>query len=79
MYDGLLDVFVLRPLSKLRFLRLFPRVFAGTHVSEPEVMIERCTRVTLDAPGIVAYADGERVWELPVQVDVVPAAVRIFV
>lgn len=79
MRDGLLDVFVLRPLSKIRFLRLFPRVFAGTHVGEPEVLIERCTQVTIDAPGIVAYADGERVWELPVNVDVVPAAVRIFI
>ena len=79
MRDGLLDVFVLRPLSRLRFLRLFPRVFAGTHVSEPEVLIQRGKTVTLDAPGIVAYADGERVWALPVQVDVVPAAVRVFI
>ncbi|MDH6533210.1 diacylglycerol kinase (ATP) [Aurantimicrobium minutum] len=79
MCDGLLDVFVLRPLSRLRFLRLFPRVFAGTHITEPEVVIERCTQITLDAPGIVAYADGERVWALPVHVDIVPAAVRVFV
>ena len=79
MRDGLLDVFVLRPLSRLRFLRLFPRVFAGTHVSEPEVLIQREKTVILDAPGIVAYADGERVWALPVQVDVVPAAVRVFI
>ena len=78
MRDGLIDVFVLRPLSRLRFLRLFPRVFAGTHVSEPEVLIERGKTVVLDAPGIVAYADGERVWALPVHVDVVPAAVRVF-
>ena len=79
MRDGLLDVFVLRPLSRVRFLRLFPRVFAGTHVTEPEVMIERGKTVVLDAPGIVAYADGERVWSLPVHVDVVPAAVRVFI
>jgi diacylglycerol kinase (ATP) len=79
MRDGLLDVFVLRPLSRLRFLRLFPRVFAGTHVAEPEVLIERGKTVVLDAPGIVAYADGERVWALPVHVDVVPAAVRVFI
>ena len=77
--DGLLDIFILRPLSRLRFLRLFPRVFAGTHVSQPEVVIERSTEVILDAPGIVAYADGERVWELPLRVSVVPAAARIFV
>lgn len=75
--DGLLDVFVLRPLSKLRFIRLFPRVFAGTHVSEPEVVIEHTTDIVLDAEGIVAYADGERVWELPLRVTVVPSAVRV--
>lgn len=77
MRDGILDVFILKPLSKLRFLRLFPRVFAGTHITEPEVSIQPCTQVTIDAPGIVAYADGERVWALPVTVDVVPAAVRM--
>ena len=77
--DGLLDIFVLRPLSKLRFLRLFPRVFAGTHVTEPEVVIERTTEVILGGEGIVAYADGERVWELPLRVTVVPAAVRVHV
>lgn len=79
MHDGLLDVFILRPLSRLRFLRLFPRVFAGTHINEPEVVIDRCAQVTLNAPGIVAYADGERVWPLPVKVDVVPAAVRVYI
>jgi diacylglycerol kinase (ATP) len=77
--DGLLDIFVLRPLSRLRFLRLFPRVFAGTHVVEPEVVIEQATEVVLESEGIVAYADGERVWELPLRVSVVPAAARIFV
>lgn len=79
MTDGLLDIFILRPLGRLRFLHLFPRVFAGTHISEPEVLIERTTEVVLDAPGIVAYADGERVWELPLRVSVVPAAVRMHV
>lgn len=77
--DGLLDIFVLRPLSKLRFIRLFPRVFAGTHVSEPEVVIEQTTEVLLDGAGIVAYADGERVWELPIRINVVPAAARVHV
>ncbi len=79
MRDGVFDVFVLRPLSRLRFLRLFPRVFAGTHVSEPEVVIEHAQTVILDAKNIVAYADGEQVWALPVHVDVVPAAIRVFI
>lgn len=76
--DGFFDVFVLAPLSRLRFLRLFPRVFAGTHVSEPEVNIEHAKKVTISGSDIVAYADGERVWMLPVEVEIVPAAVRVF-
>ena len=75
--DGLLDVFVLQPVSRLRFLRLFPRVFAGTHVGEPEVLIQRGKRIRLEAPGIVSFADGERVGPLPLDVEVVPAAVHI--
>lgn len=75
--DGLLDVFVLQPVSRLRFLRLFPRVFAGTHVSEPEVRFTRAKRIRLEALGIVTYADGERVGPLPVDVEVVPGAALI--
>ena len=33
--DGLLDVTVLGPISKLEFLRVFPTVYKGTHVAPP--------------------------------------------
>jgi diacylglycerol kinase (ATP) len=33
--------------------------------------------VTVAAPGIVAYADGERLGSLPVTVDVAPNALRV--
>jgi hypothetical protein len=36
-------------------------------------------RVRVDAPGIVAYADGERLWSLPIDVEVVPAACRVLI
>jgi diacylglycerol kinase (ATP) len=35
--DGLLDVVVVQPLSRIAFLRIFPRVFRGTHVTDPRV------------------------------------------
>jgi diacylglycerol kinase (ATP) len=54
-------------------------VFAGTHVNEPEVSIQQITSVTLDAPGVVAYADGERVFELPIHVEIVPGAIRALI
>ena len=76
--DGQLDIAWLEPVTRRRFLQLFPKVFSGTHVGEPEVTIRRARRVRLDSPDIVAYADGERVGPLPVDIEVVPSAVRIY-
>lgn len=75
--DGLLDVFILKPVSRMRFLRLYPRVFSGTHTSEPEVSIERARKVTVEASEVVGYADGERIAPLPLTVEVVPAACQL--
>lgn len=75
--DGLLDVFLVQPMSRLAFLRLFPRVFAGTHVSDPRVSIRRARRIRIEADGIVAYADGERSSALPVEIEVVPGALHV--
>ncbi len=75
--DGLFDVLIVQPLSRTAFLRIFPRVFKGTHVSDARVDIRRARHVRVDADGIVAYADGERIAALPVEVDVVPDALRI--
>jgi len=75
--DGLLDLFVVKPLSRLKFLSIFPKVFAGKHTGRPEVDIRRVRNVRLEAEGVVAYADGERLASLPVDVDVLPLALRV--
>lgn len=77
--DGLLSLIFLDEVSTPRFLRVFPKVFKGTHVEIPEVHEHVATTVRLDAPGQVAYADGERIGPLPVEVRVVPAAVSLLV
>ncbi|MCW4384930.1 diacylglycerol kinase family protein [Salinibacterium sp. SYSU T00001] len=75
--DGELDLFLVAPLTKLQFLRLFPSVYTGGHVTHPSVSIVRARSVRLDADAAVAYADGERLGELPVTVEVVPGALRV--
>lgn len=77
--DGLLDVTVLTPLPTWRFLRLFPSVYRGAHVGRPEVLTLRARSVRLSAPGMTAYADGEPLGPLPVEVEVVPAALTVLV
>ncbi|WP_436699641.1 diacylglycerol kinase [Nocardioides sp. BYT-33-1] len=75
--DGLLDVVVIKPLSRLELVRTYPQLFDGRHVSHPQYERHRVRRVTVASPGIVGYADGERFGPLPVTVEVVPGAVRV--
>jgi len=75
--DGLVDVQVLGPVSKPEFLKTFPKVFKGTHVSHPAVTIRRAKVVSLASPGVTAYADGEYLADLPIVCETVPGAVRI--
>ena len=75
--DGLVDVLVLHEISTLAFLKVFPKVFKGTHVTHPAVQVVRGREVRLEAEGIVAYADGERFAPLPLTLEAVPGAVTV--
>lgn len=75
--DGLLDVLIVRETSIPGFLRVFPKVFKGTHVGEDLTIIRRARSIRLEAPGIVTYADGERFAALPLTVEVVPGALAV--
>ena len=57
--DGLFDVMIVHALSIPAFLRVFPKVFSGTHITHPAVEIHRAARVRLEASGIHSQADGE--------------------
>ena len=73
MHDGLFDVMVLEPVSKVEFLKVFPQVYSGSHISHPQVKILRSHRVTLVADAI-AYADGERIGPAPISAECVQGA-----
>lgn len=75
--DGLLDVTMVASASRTRLIRLFPTVFKGTHVDLDEVSTARAKTITVDSPGINAYADGEHMCPLPVEVSAVPGALKI--
>src|SRR5690606_25671560 len=44
--DGLLDVTVVGACSRTTLLRVFPRVYSGTHLDHPAVTVHRVSRVT---------------------------------
>lgn len=76
--DGLLDVVVIQPVSKLELVRTYPKLFRGTHTSHPQYVLHRARRVTVATPGVVAYADGERLGPLPLTIECIPSALKVF-
>jgi diacylglycerol kinase (ATP) len=81
MHDGLLDVTVVGDASRFDFLRTFPRVFKGTHVTHPKVQTYRGEHVELTAleteTPMDVYADGERVGPLPASMAAVRDALTV--
>lgn len=75
--DGLLHVVIIKPMSKLDLVRTFPKLFQGTHVTHPQYEHHAVRQVTIAAPDIVAYADGERFGALPLTIEAVPQALQV--
>ena len=68
--DGFFDILILTPVSRFDFLRVFPKVFSGKHITHPAVKILRGKLVEINSDA-VAYADGERIGSLPIKASVV--------
>ncbi|MER5679034.1 diacylglycerol kinase [Streptomyces sp. NPDC002238] len=77
MDDGLLDVTVVGDCSRTTLLKVFPKLYRGTHLGHPAVTVHRVSSISLAAAGVTAYADGEPLGPLPLDVTCVPGAVRV--
>ncbi len=81
--DGRLDVLWAGRLGLGRVLTLLPRLFAATHLRHPQVHTVTARQVHIaplpDCGPVppVAYADGERIGPLPLDVRLVPGALRL--
>ncbi|MFI5964219.1 diacylglycerol kinase [Streptomyces asoensis] len=75
--DGLFDVTIVGDCSRRTLLRVFPKVYRGTHVDHPVVGVHRAAEVRIAAADVSAYADGERLGRLPLTARCVPGAVRV--
>jgi diacylglycerol kinase (ATP) len=76
--DGLFDVTLVRRASRFDLVRMLPGLRTGNHVNHQMVTISRTRQIRLgEANGWVAYADGERIGPLPVEVTCVPNALKV--
>ena len=75
--DGVLDIVVGKPMGRVSFARIRPKVYEGTHVDSPLVESYRAKVIEIVSDGITAYADGERICPLPITITCVPAALTM--
>jgi diacylglycerol kinase (ATP) len=70
--DGLLDVVLVEHVGRIQFLRTFPRVFRGTHITHPAVHTWKGKEVTVETPeGLCpVLVDGDVQCETPIHVQV---------
>ncbi len=66
MNDGVFDICIVQELSKLELLQQFPKVFKGTHIFHPRVLMKTGTKIKLVSDeNRDIFADGEYVGRLP--------------
>jgi diacylglycerol kinase (ATP) len=75
--DGLLDVVLLKDISRIGLLRLFNSVYDGSHIRHPQVEYfqARSIKVTEEFPGCLV-PDGEILGRSPAQFDCLPGAIE---
>lgn len=83
-HDGLLEVCLVRPVSRLKFLQLIKSYTNGTHLEDPRLdgVLEYCRgrRIEVEAPEGSAYSlDGELVMQDRFTVEVAHRAIRFAV
>ena len=75
--DGTLDVLLVKKMSRLKFVTIFPKVYKGTHITDKDVEIFKATKISIAASGMPIYSDGEYVGQAPFEAEVVPGALTI--
>jgi diacylglycerol kinase (ATP) len=77
--DGLLDVTLVRKLSRSRLLRLFPTIYKGQHVEFEEVLCRQAREIRISAPCDLTLApDGEFHGSTPATISCLPGDLEIF-
>jgi diacylglycerol kinase (ATP) len=77
--DGLLDVTIIHPVSRMTFLRLLPSIFSGKFVRDPAVERLRAAHVTIDGDDLYGMADGEALGPAPLLLESIAKALTVYV
>ncbi len=82
--DGIIDVCLVNPISRLKFVKLLPSYTEGNHLDDPafkDIMTyRRAKKITVEGPeGFAVTLDGEIVAGTHFDIEVIPLAVKFAV
>ncbi|MCL5070327.1 MAG: diacylglycerol kinase family lipid kinase [Actinobacteria bacterium] len=75
--DGILDICIIKRMNKVHFIKAFPTVFQGRHLSDPFVEYFKVSSIEIDSEyNFSVFADGEYICKLPARYEVIPKALN---
>ena len=78
--DGLFDICIIKRMKKLHFVKIFPKVYEGKHITDPHVEIFRTSAFKLESEyNFSVFADGEYICKLPATFKIVPKSLNFIV
>ena len=76
--DGLIDLIIVRKVSRLKLLKLFPKVFSGKHIGDPSVDYRQVKQFSIiPEEDNQLNLDGEVLGSTPVEVQVLPNEIEL--
>lgn len=76
--DGRLDVLLIGDVTKVDFVRTFPKIYRGKHLSHPKIEVLHGSAVEVDAETrLPIVLDGEQPGTTPARFEIVPRALRV--
>ena len=78
--DGLIDLIIVRKVSRFKLLKLFPKVFSGKHIGDPGVDYRQVKQFKfMSEDNSQLNLDGEVLGSTPVEVKILPKEVEILI
>ena len=75
--DGMLDILILKRVSIWELIKVFPRVYTGSHIKHPAVEVLKAKKIKVSAQA-KAFADGEFISRLPISISVEPRSLSVW-
>tara|TARA_B100001167_G_C16673470_1_gene258816 strand:- start:209 stop:769 length:561 start_codon:yes stop_codon:yes gene_type:complete len=77
--DGILNICIVKNISKIKALILLPRVFFGTHIKHPKAIYAPSKSLSISSENSISiWADGEYVGTTPATISILSKALNVY-